>query len=93
MTTFAKSSSVFMFYREQSNQNVIGPQTFFSLWSVRVFLASPCNFQAVLSPTWGMRNQMTWNLLIIVQVDKVSSIFKFLSQEEKQKSCGKLFER
>ena len=28
MTTFAKFSSVFMFYREQSNQNVIGLQTF-----------------------------------------------------------------
>ena len=40
-----------------------------------------------------MRNQMTWNLLFIVQVDKASSIFKFLSQEEKQKSCGKLFRR
>ena len=34
------------------------------------------------TPTWEMRNQMTWNLLIIVQIDKISWIFKFLSQEE-----------
>ena len=39
-----------------------------------------------------MRNQMTWNLLIIVQVDKVGSIFKFLSQEEKQKNAENFFD-
>ena len=55
MTAFLKISSVFMFYREQSNQNVIGPQTFFSLWYVRVFLASLCIIQVFLSPTLGNR--------------------------------------
>ena len=55
LTNFTKSSSVFIFYREQSNEKVIGPQTFFSLWYVRVFLASLCNVQAFLSPVWGNR--------------------------------------
>ena len=55
MTTFAKIGLVSMFYREESNQNVIGPQTFFSLWYIRVFLASLYNIQAFLSPMWGNR--------------------------------------
>ena len=88
MTTFAKFSSVFMFYREQSNQNVIGTQTFLvygmsgSFWQACALFRCFWALREEKTPKWGMRNPLIWNVLIIVQVDKVSSIFKVLSQEE-----------